>query len=122
RAWFASCSSRGSSWPRGSFVGIRISTWGSVNARKPRSCNNRLPTGRGIAQKEDREAGIDEQDVFDGVILFLPALTVRLFNRVLGADYAPFRPVMGKRGASGVTAGTVAPGAGSSARGTTTVA
>jgi hypothetical protein len=93
-----------------------------VNARKPRSCNNRLPTGRGIAQKEDREAGIDEQDVFDGVILFLPAITVRLFNRVLGADDAPFRPVMGKRGASGVTAGTVAPGAGSSARGTTTVA
>jgi hypothetical protein len=50
----------------------------------------------GVAQKEDREAGIDEQDVFDGVILFLPAITVRLFNRVLGADDAPLGAVMGK--------------------------
>jgi len=50
----------------------------------------------GVAQKDDREAGIDEQDVFDGVILFLPAITVRLCNRVLGADDAPFGPVMGK--------------------------
>jgi hypothetical protein len=29
------------------FVGMRISTCGSVNARKPRSCNNRLPAGKG---------------------------------------------------------------------------
>ena len=50
----------------------------------------------GFAQKDDRETGIDEQDVFDGVILFLPALTVRLCNRVLGADDAPFGAVMGK--------------------------
>ena len=28
-------------------MGIRISTCGSVNARKPRSCNNRLPAGKG---------------------------------------------------------------------------
>ena len=33
--------------PRGFFVGMRISTCGSVNARKPRSCNNRLPAGKG---------------------------------------------------------------------------
>src|SRR5712692_10041715 len=46
-AWLASCCSRVSSWPRGFLVGIRMSTWGSVNARKPRSCNNRLPTGKG---------------------------------------------------------------------------
>src|SRR5712692_7773205 len=26
---------------------MRISTWGSVNARKPRSCNSRLPAGKG---------------------------------------------------------------------------
>jgi hypothetical protein len=32
---------------RGLLVGIRISPWGSVNARKPRSCNNRLPAGKG---------------------------------------------------------------------------
>jgi len=38
---------RVSSWPRGFLVGMRISTWGSVNARKPRSCTNRLPAGKG---------------------------------------------------------------------------
>ena len=36
-----------SSAPRGFFVGIRISTCGSVNDRKPRSCNNPLPAGSG---------------------------------------------------------------------------
>ena len=41
------CCSRVSSWPRGFLVGMRIATWGSVNARKPRSCNNRLPAGKG---------------------------------------------------------------------------
>ena len=50
----------------------------------------------GVAQKEDEEERIDEQDMFDGVISFLAALTRRLFHRVLGADDAPFRPVMGK--------------------------
>ena len=29
------------------FVGMRISTWGNVNARKPRSCNSWLPAGKG---------------------------------------------------------------------------
>ena len=56
------------------------------------------------------------------VVLFLPAITVRLFSRVLGADDAPFRPVMGKRGEAGAAAGTVAKGAGTSASGATTVA
>jgi hypothetical protein len=51
-----------------------------------------------VAQKEDDEHGIDEQDIFDGVISFLPAITLLLFNRVLGADDPPLRPVMGKRG------------------------
>ena len=72
---------------------------------------------RGVAQKEDREEGMDEQDVFDGVISFLPALTHLLFSRVLGADDAPFGPVMGTRGASGV-----ATGAGSASRASTTAA
>ena len=71
----------------------------------------------GVAQKEDDEQGIDEQDIFDGVVLFLAAITPRLFNRVLGADDASFRPVMGKRGESGVTVG-----AGSSSREPTTEA
>src|SRR5262252_418623 len=50
----------------------------------------------GIAQKEDREEGIHEQDIFDGVVFLLAAITRFLFGRVLGADDAPFRPVMGK--------------------------
>src|SRR5712692_11221492 len=80
----------------------------------------------GVAQKEDREEGIDEQDIFDRVVLFLAAITLRLFSRVLGADDAPFRPVMGKRGdagaAVGAAAGAAATGAGSSASGVITVA
>src|SRR3989442_3978610 len=72
----------------------------------------------GITEKEDEEQGIHEQDVFDRVVLFLAALTVGLFSRVLGADDAPFRPVMGKRGedgaAAGAAAGAAPPGVGSS--------
>src|SRR2546427_12867166 len=76
----------------------------------------------GITEKEDEEQGIHEQDVFDRVVFFLAAITVGLFSRVLGADDAPFRPVMGKRGDAGVAAGAAATGAGASASGTTTVA
>src|SRR6516164_6939974 len=76
----------------------------------------------GIAQKEDREQGIDEQDIFDGVVFFLPAITLLLFTRVLGADDASFRPVVGKRGAAGTAAGMGTTGAGSSSSGVTTVA
>src|SRR4051794_330473 len=46
-AWLALCCARGSSAPGGFFLGMRISTWGSVKARKPRSCNSRLPAGKG---------------------------------------------------------------------------
>ena len=73
----------------------------------------------GVAQKEDQEEGIDEQDIFDRVVLFLAAITLRLFSRVLGADDTPLRPVMGTRGDGGAAAGTVATGAGASARGAT---
>jgi len=77
----------------------------------------------GRAEEEDGEGGIDEQDIFDGVVLFLAAITLFLFRSVLGADNAPFRPVMGKRGDAGVTAGAAAgataTGAGSSASGVT---
>jgi hypothetical protein len=76
----------------------------------------------GLAQKEDQEEGIDEQDIFDGVVLFLPAITIGLFNRVLGADDASFCPVMGKRGEAGVAAGTATMGADSPSSGTPTVA
>ena len=50
----------------------------------------------GVTEKEDQKEGIDEQDIFDGVVFFLPALTLLLFTRGLGADDAPFGPVMGK--------------------------
>lgn len=76
----------------------------------------------GVTEKEDDEQGIDEQDIFDGVVFFLAAITLFLFSRVLGADDASFRPVMGKRGEAGTAAGMGATGAGSSSRGTTTVA
>src|SRR5712692_6412612 len=76
----------------------------------------------GLTEKEDREQGIDQQDIFDRMVLFLAAITCRLFSRVLGADDAPFRPVMGKRGEAGTTAGAAARGAGASASGATTVA
>src|SRR5712691_3372592 len=76
----------------------------------------------GVTEKEDDEQGIDEQDIFDGVVFFLAAITRFLFSRVLGADDASFRPVMGKRGEAGTAAGMGATGAGSSSRGTATVA
>ena len=75
-----------------------------------------------VTEKEDREESMHEQDIFDGVVLVLAALTFGLLRRVLGADDASFRPVMGKRGDTGVTAGSVTPGAGSSSSGTTMVA
>src|SRR6266852_1413639 len=72
----------------------------------------------GRTQKENREQGVDEQDIFDRVFLFLSAITFRLCSRVLRADDAPTGPVMGKR----ADAGAVASGAGSSSSGVTTVA
>ena len=48
---------------------------------------------------------IDQQDIFDRVVLFLAAITRRLCSRVLGADDAPFGAVMGKRGDAGAAAG-----------------
>src|SRR5207244_11794695 len=75
---------------------------------------------RGVAQEEDDEQGIDEQDIFDRVVSFLAAITLRLFRRVLGADDTPLGPVMGKRGEAGAAAGPATRGAGSSASSVTT--
>jgi hypothetical protein len=44
----------------------------------------------GRTQKEDRERGIDQQDIFHRVVLFLAAITLRLLSRVLEADDTPF--------------------------------
>ncbi len=70
----------------------------------------------GVTEKEDGEQGIHEQDIFDGVVLFLTAITCRLCRRVLGADDAPLGAVMGKRGDAG------AGGTSFSSSGVTTVA
>src|SRR5262245_44612773 len=76
----------------------------------------------GVAQKEDDEERIDEQDIFDGVVLFLAAITLGLFRRVLGADDPTLGAVVGKRGAAGAAVGTATRGADSSSSGVTTVA
>src|SRR3989442_15176883 len=96
--------------PRGQGRGRRISNGLLMDA-----------TSIGVAEAEDREQGIDQECIFYRMVLFLAARTRGLFSRVLGADDAPFRPVMGTRGDAG-TAGTVARGAGASSSGTTTVA
>jgi hypothetical protein len=43
----------------------------------------------GLTEKKDREQGVDQQDIFYGVVLFLAAITFGLLRRVLGADDAP---------------------------------
>ena len=70
----------------------------------------------GVAQEEDEKQGVDQQDIFDGVVLFLAAITLGLCRRVLGADDASFGAVMGKRGDGGPATG--AEGGGASASGT----
>ena len=62
----------------------------------------------GLTQKEDCERGVDQQDVFDRVVLFLAAITARLLSRILGALDAPFGPIMAKRGETGAGAGAAA--------------
>ena len=52
----------------------------------------------GVAQKEDEEQGIDEQDVFDGVVFFLAAITCGLCNRVLGGTMRRSVPSWAKGG------------------------
>jgi hypothetical protein len=76
----------------------------------------------GVAQKEDEEQGIDQQDIFHRVVSFLAAITLFLFSSVLGADDAPFGAVMGKRGESGVAMGAAATAVGSSSNELTTEA
>ena len=49
-----------------------------------------------VTEKKDEKERIDQQDIFYGVVSFLPAITRFLFNRVLGADDPPFGAVMGK--------------------------
>ena len=77
----------------------------------------RHAAARGLAEAAERQRSVDQQDRFARVVLFLAALTVGRFSRVLGADDAPFRPVMGQRGEPGGATGAEATGARSSASG-----
>jgi hypothetical protein len=54
--------------------------------------------GIGLTQKEDRERGVDQQDVFYRVACFLAAITARLLSRILGALQAPFGAIVANRG------------------------
>jgi hypothetical protein len=58
------------------------------------------PTG-GLAQEEDREYGVDQQNIFDRVALFLAAITARLLSRILGTPDTPFGAIMPTRGEAG---------------------
>lgn len=79
-------------------------------------------TALGVAEEEEEEEGIDEQDIFDGVVLLLATGTLRLCSRVVGADHAPCGAVMGKRGDAGAVTGLASTGAVASTSGVTTVA
>ena len=70
-----------------------------------------------VAQKEDRQRRIDQQDIFYGMVFFLAAITSRLLSSRLGADDAPFGAVMGKRGDPSTPPGAAAPGVSASACG-----
>jgi len=73
----------------------------------------------GITQKEKRERGVDQQDIFDRVALFLAAITARLLSWILGALDTPFRPIVPKRetvgAGAGATVGTIMGAASASA-------
>ena len=65
-----------------------------------------MPTAAvGVAQQEEGEAGLDQQAIFDRVRLGLPALTLRLYRRGLGADAAPCSAVLGPRGEAAAARG-----------------
>jgi hypothetical protein len=61
-----------------------------------------------VAQKENRERRVDQQDVFDRVALFLAAITARLLKGILGARDAPFGAIVPKRGEAAVGIGAAA--------------
>src|SRR2546429_6914347 len=51
----------------------------------------------GVAQKEDDEERIDQQDIFDGVVLVLAALTCGLLRRGPGGAAVPCGSALGCR-------------------------
>jgi hypothetical protein len=82
-----------------------------------------MPTAAvGVVQPEAGEEGLDQQAMFDRGRLCLPALTLRLGRRGLGADEAPCGPGMGPRGDAGAAAAPRSRAADASASGATTEA
>ena len=111
--------------PRGFRVGMIVSTWFRVKARKPQileqptarrqgigsRLGNPLIVGaasRGLTEKEARECRLDQQDGFDRVVLLLAARTPRLLSRILGALDAPCGAIVATRGEAGAGAGVAA--------------
>jgi hypothetical protein len=64
----------------------------------------------GLAQQEDRERGVDQEHVFDCVVLFLATITARLLSAILGARDAPFGAIVPTRGEAGAGAGAAVGG------------
>ena len=61
----------------------------------------------GLTQKYNTQRGVDQQEVFQHMPLFLPAIARFLCRRIVGARDGSFGAVMTKRGAgAGVAAGT----------------
>ena len=52
----------------------------------------------GRTQKQDGERGIDQEDIFDRVILFLATITRRLFRQGLGGGRSAARSRHGQKG------------------------
>jgi len=71
-----------------------------------------------LAQEEDAQGLIDQQEVFQPVPCFLAAITRFLFSRIVGARNGSFGPVVTTRGAAvggracTSSAGTASPGTG----------
>jgi hypothetical protein len=58
-------------------------------------------TFKRTAQEEDVECGLDQEDVFERVELFLAAIKAGLFSRVVGARDGTLGSVVAKRGGAG---------------------
>jgi hypothetical protein len=66
--------------------------------------------GRGLTEQEHGQHGVNAQDVFYRVALFLAAITARLLSRILGTPDTPFGAIMPKRGEAGGGAGAAVGG------------
>ncbi len=74
----------------------------------------------GLTQEQDAQRSVDQQEVFQHMPLFLPAIARFLFRRIVGAWDGSFGAVMTKRGAAaGGAAGTASDGADAKGKGST---